>query len=403
MKFKAYYESQTNYLPPETTKKVERAIRRLGGKVWVVGGAVRDAINPESPPSKDVDLVVTNLPIKDPDRALEAIVAALRPIAKHVDVVGQSFGVVNAVVDGEDLDIALPREKETKTGDRHKDFTVQLDPTASIEDDLARRDLTINAMASSLDGSTIIDPFGGQKDIHNKIIRAVGNPIARFSEDPLRMLRAIQFASRFGFTIDDETLEAIKKNAHTLEGEAGERFMGELQKGLSKGKADSSVMADLLQSTGVGKWFGEDFDPINITYDGPDGLPVKIVALFFNGGDMNKAKIPTELQDYVRLARDFAGPTLPFEYVGKHKDKVDTIANFFKAASNEKLASKASKATNVAVTPKDLAISGQDLMNAGLKGKQIGEIMREMLQLIWLGKLENTPEGLSEFVKSKIA
>ena len=145
---------------------------------------------PDTPPSKDVDFLIRGLTLKN-------IADALAPLGK-VSEVGQAFGVVTATIDGEEFDFAIPRTSETKTGDKHTDFEVVTDPSASVESDLGRRDFTINAIAKD-SGGRIIDLFGGLEDLQNKVIRAVGDPDSRFKEDPLRMLRAIQFAARFGF------------------------------------------------------------------------------------------------------------------------------------------------------------------------------------------------------------
>ena len=397
MKFSNFYESKQGFLPPQTASKLFKAIESIGGKLWVVGGAVRDFINPDSPPSKDVDLIVTNLPTKDPDKALKAIVRALQPISQKVGIHGESFGVIKAIVDGEDLDIALPREKETKTGEGHADFEVKLDPSASVEDDLARRDFTINAIASSLDGKTVVDPFGGRKDLQNKVIKAVGNASDRFGEDPLRMIRAIQFSARFGFQIHPDTFQAMRVNSGKINTIAGERVLEELKKGLTKGKADMRVLIDGFMKSGLGEeFFGNDFDPIAID---SDSFEARFIGLFFNGGDLEKAKPTNEMKDYILLTRLFATPKLPYEFIGNHKNKLDVIHEFFYYAGMDKEKQKVDKAIHTAVTPKDLVLSGQDFMEMGFKGKEIGEIQKKLLEQIWIGRVENTVDSIAQFIK----
>ena len=260
---------------PVTIKKIQDTISQAGGESYITGGAVRDALMPDVPESKDVDFIVTGLP-------LDKIAQVLSPMGK-VNQVGASFGVVIANIDGEDFDIAIPRAGETKTGDGHGDFEVQLDHTAPVESDLQRRDFTMNAMAKDSDGN-IIDKFGGQEDIKNKIIRAVGNPEERFKEDPLRMLRALQFAVRFGFEIEPKTAEAIKKLAGSFKTISEERILGEFKKAWAKGKADPNHLIKLLQELGVGKvLFGEDFNPIpvQIKSSSPDDKVVGNFISFF--------------------------------------------------------------------------------------------------------------------------
>ena len=217
---------------PATIEKIEAALEQGGGESYIVGGAVRDELLPDTPPSKDVDFLVRGLSLSD-------IVSILSPLGK-VKEVGQAFGVVTATIDGEEFDFAIPRTSETKTGEKHTEFDVETDPNAPVESDLGRRDFTINALAKDSEGN-IIDLFGGQEDLKNKIIRTVGDPNERFKEDPLRMFRAIQFATRFGFTIEPETLDAIKKNVGDIGSVAGERLFMELAKAWTKGSHNAGI------------------------------------------------------------------------------------------------------------------------------------------------------------------
>ena len=207
----------------DTLHKIQKTIEDAGGEIFVVGGPVRDKVLGKTP--KDIDFLVRKL-------TLEQIAAAIRTIGK-ADEVGKAFGVVKGTVDGDVYDFAIPRTKEVKTGDSHTDFAVQTDPNASVEDDMKRRDFTWNSMAMRLrdfiagDMHAVIDPNGGMQDLKNKVLRAVGDPAARFGEDPLRMLRAIQFATRMGFDIEGETLVAIQTLKGKLKSVSGERFLEE--------------------------------------------------------------------------------------------------------------------------------------------------------------------------------
>jgi len=172
---------------------------------YVTGGTLRDYMM-GNPKSNDVDLTIGS-PID--------VVAALingTPFLKSIVEVGKSFGVIRIVLkDGLKVDIAQFRAETYEEGSR-KPTSVTLVKT--IEEDLARRDFTINSMAARYEGSgefSLIDPYNGLGDINNKVIRAVGNPLERFKEDPLRIMRAIRFAVRFKFTIAEGTLGAIKK------------------------------------------------------------------------------------------------------------------------------------------------------------------------------------------------
>ncbi len=186
--------------------------------IYLVGGAVRDAVlNRES---KDYDFVVTGVPAEELQRFLGQI--------GLVNFVGRVFGVLKFVPDAaydqikvqglEPFDIALPRTEVPAGTGGYRDVEVQSDHTMRIEDDLGRRDFTVNAMAVKLvvaGGHVVVeelvDPFGGLKDIETKLIRAVGVPEDRFQEDYTRMLRALRLAVQLGFKIESATQDAIEK------------------------------------------------------------------------------------------------------------------------------------------------------------------------------------------------
>ncbi|MGH8004504.1 MAG: CCA tRNA nucleotidyltransferase, partial [Limisphaerales bacterium] len=147
----------------------------------------------------------------------------------YVDLVGRFFGVIKFTdkETGVTFDISLPR-KEKSTGVGHKDFEVDFDPLLPVETDLGRRDFTINAMALEVAAQKLIDPFSGVADLKAKLIRQVF-PQA-FEEDPLRMLRAVQFASRFNFEIESKTWEHLCTSVKSIETVAAERIAEELNK-----------------------------------------------------------------------------------------------------------------------------------------------------------------------------
>jgi len=172
-----------------------------------------------------------------------------------VDLVGKSFGVIKFIPfkkfsedkEPKTFDIALPR-KEYSTGAGHKDFKVDFDHNLKVEDDLYRRDFTINALAYDLHTKKLIDPLKGKKDIKNRLIRMT-NPDS-FKDDPLRMLRGIQFAARFEFGIEKETYESLCKNAKLINTISAERIQEELNKLLTKAKYPSTGFR-LMHKTGL--------------------------------------------------------------------------------------------------------------------------------------------------------
>ena len=177
-----------------------------GAELYVVGGTVRDALLGRSD-NKDYDLVARGVPAD----ALEKFLKKLG----RVDLVGKRFGVWKFLPKDAALshaiDVALPRTEHSFNEGGYRDVSVASDPSLPIEQDLARRDFTVNAMAFRLvPRLALIDPFNGRKDLRAKIIRTVGNPAERFKEDYSRMLRAIRFTCQLGFALDEETKLAIR-------------------------------------------------------------------------------------------------------------------------------------------------------------------------------------------------
>ena len=215
------------------------------GNIFEVGGCVRDAIMGIGKDEKDKDYLVTNI-------TFDQLVAILKKFG-HVDLVGKSFGVIKFTTspngDGRSYtyDIALPR-KEYSTGSGHRDFQVDFDHTLPIEKDLERRDFTVNAIARNLKTDQLIDPFGGQDDIKRGVIRMLRADT--FHDDPLRMLRAVQFASRFDFEIEPQTYRAICDNVELIETISPERIAEELNKLLEKAPRPSSGIR-LMKETGL--------------------------------------------------------------------------------------------------------------------------------------------------------
>jgi len=213
--------------------------------VLLVGGYVRDKLlNIES---KDVDIEVYGM-------NYDRIVRVLRDAGYRPGVVGRQFGVVN--VDNV-LDLSVPR-RENKIGKGHRGFNVEPDPTMTPREAAARRDFTMNSMAMRRDG-TILDYHGGREDLHNRILRKVSGA---FKEDPLRVLRGMQFAARLpvrpdlgrGATMDDDTVQACREMVGEYDTLAVERIWGEWKKLLLEGRRISDGLALLKDTWWLGKY-----------------------------------------------------------------------------------------------------------------------------------------------------
>ncbi len=220
---------------------VEAVLER--GRIYEVGGAVRDRLLYHRPSAYDRDYVVTGIEYDDLSRILR----------RHgqVNLVGRSFGVIKFTqpIDGKPhtFDITLPRT-EHSTGAGHRDFEVTYDASLSIEADLVRRDFTVNAMAYELGDDVLIDPLDGQADLRNKTLRMVYPE--SFRDDPLRMMRAIQFAARFDFTIEPQTFAAMQEQAPLITTVSAERIADEFRKLMERAEKPS-IGLRLMERSGL--------------------------------------------------------------------------------------------------------------------------------------------------------
>ncbi|MDO4401029.1 MAG: HD domain-containing protein [Coriobacteriia bacterium] len=191
-------------------------LEQAGFEAWCVGGFVRDAFRGAA--VHDLD-IATNAPWRESARVL-------RDGACSVHETGTAFGTITAVVDGNAIEVTTFRSDGTYRDARHPDSVTFVE---AIEDDLARRDFTVNAMAYHPTRG-LRDPFGGKRDLEAGLIRAVGEPEKRFREDALRILRGIRFASQLGFKIEDATLQAMHANAASLRAISAERVFTEIDR-----------------------------------------------------------------------------------------------------------------------------------------------------------------------------
>lgn len=384
MRFKSFYLTE-NY-SKESTEKILSKIKENGGKLYTVGGAIRDEIMGIKP--KDIDFLVTGIPLSN----LSDILSELG----KVNEVGKSFGIVKAVIDGEEYDFAIPRT-EKSTGPGHKDQVTKSDHTLSVEDDISRRDFSVNAIAKDVETGKYIDPYHGISDIKKKIIRAVGDPDKRFEEDPLRILRAIQFAVRFNFDIEEKTKKSILKNIDTLEHLPAERFLEEFKKAIEKSIDSNNIkFLNLLLETGIGKLlFGEEFDPIEIH---SKNFMVNMIAMFINGGNYKKLKLPNEEVAIIELAKKLNSDVKdPWNVVKDKKEYVKIIQEFMKLTKNKNL-KLVDKILEYPMTLKELDVAGEDLIESGVKNIEIGKVVKNILEQIWNDKLKNKKDDILKFV-----
>ncbi|MCR5606148.1 MAG: HD domain-containing protein [Treponema sp.] len=281
---------------PAVLQKMNAIFVQHGYEAYLVGGAVRDTLLGKK--ASDLDIATNATPEQ------------VMTIFHKVIPTGIAHGTVTIHFMGEEIETTTFRTESDYSDGRHPDKVAY---AATIEEDLSRRDFTMNAIAASLKDGAIVDPFNGQDDIKRKYIRTVGNPLERFSEDGLRPIRALRFASQLNFTIDDNTFKAIEDNSirDKIKNISIERFRDEFVKILSSKKP--SVGLALLEQTGIMDIFipelkacrnciqsdvrgFHEFDVANHLFYSCDGAPreklnVRLAALFHDVGKPDVKRI----------------------------------------------------------------------------------------------------------------
>ena len=340
---------------PSDIKKIYKAFRKSGKQLYVVGGAVRDAILGKSP--KDFDLATD----AKPD---EVIKIAKDNGMKAIDVGGKSFGVVE--VNGHEV---ATFRKDIGKGRRPSavDYT-------DIKGDVMRRDLTINALFYDIGRGNIVDLVGGIADLKKKKIRTVGKPEERFDEDPLRKLRAVRFAGSVHGRMSKDTWDALKKNPD-ISGVSSERIRDEFIKGVTKAKNVPNYFK-MLKTLGM---FKQIFPGLSILHRNIKTNDYKLQIAYMlhtNGADKVKARLNslkyTNQEGYdIWFLITISNPS-------KIIDKIPTIKNLQK---NVKLNSSQIKQwakmhgdnTILKIWNWKISTTAKDAISKGLKGKEIGD------------------------------
>jgi tRNA nucleotidyltransferase (CCA-adding enzyme) len=281
---------------PEKVIALSEAIHDAGGRALLVGGCVRDTLMGAQP--KDWDLEVYNL---DAAR-LREILDQFGP----VNVVGEAFTVYKL---GHHLDVSIPR-RERKSGRGHKAFVIEGDPSMTVAEATQRRDFTINAILQDPLTSELLDPYNGRRDIDQRVLRAVSKDT--FAEDSLRVLRAAQFAARFEFDIEPNTVELCR--AIDLSDLPAERIWGEIEKLLLRALRPSIGLEWLRRLGVVEKLFPEIQSLIDVPQDPewhPEGDVFVHTKLVIDGARKLIDDLPYPRQVTVMLAalaHDFGKP-----------------------------------------------------------------------------------------------
>ena len=218
--------------PRELADFICNTLLQHGQQAFLVGGCVRDLVLGRDPADFDV---TTDAP---PDRVMQLFPGSI--------AVGAQFGVVVVTREDRKVEVATFRQDIAYSDGRHPDQVVY---ATKPEDDVSRRDFTINGLLMRHDSGEVLDFVGGLADLQARLIRAIGDPGRRFTEDKLRMLRAVRFAARFGYEIEPATFDAIQKHAREIHAVSAERVHEELDKLLTEGAARRGF--ELLEQSGL--------------------------------------------------------------------------------------------------------------------------------------------------------
>ena len=365
-----------------------------GENAYVVGGSLRDMLLSKTP--HDFDLASS----AEPQRACE-IFSDMRVIKT-----GLAHGTVTVLSSGQPIELTTFRV-DGEYHDMRRPDSVSF--TRRIEDDLSRRDFTVNAMAYN-EREGLIDLFDGKNDLKNKIIRTVGDPYARFSEDALRIMRAFRFSAQLGFQIEEKTLEAAGALADKLTLIAKERIFSELVRLLCSPYPEKPLKQ--MRSCGVLSHIFKDYTPtdraIKLLCDAENDEITRL-ALFFSDTDGRSARSELSLLKASGRQRSAASivDAAKQSYISR-KDMASLRASLSLDADIAlRLSVLLGNSTTDALallndtTPysiSQLAIGGEDLISLGYSGREIGKTLSHLLDEVIKDPTLNTRERLLELV-----
>lgn len=409
---------------PRAVVRIARRLEEAGFETWAVGGCVRDAL--AGRPAGDWDLTTRARP------------GQVRRLFRRTVPIGIEHGTVGVLSGDGTLYEVTTFRRDAETDGRHAVVAF----ADRVEDDLARRDFTINAIAWHPLREELLDPFGGRSDLESGILRAVGEPARRFAEDHLRVLRALRFAGLFGLRIEPATWEALRADVAHLERLSAERVREELLKVLEADPAPSAVLRAYRESGALAVLYpelqalpgdGSAWRGILATADRlPRGRPLLRLAALLRPLSREAAatlllRLRLSNAQVDELALRAAAPPLPapdapdeayrrwLAEVGAERlagvSRIE-LAEARSGASGRDARevaaawrrARAVRSARPPLTVADLELDGRDLIRLGLKpGPRFGILLDALLDWVLEDPARNEPERLSEHVMALAA
>jgi len=371
---------------PDDLSPIADAFDAAGEELYIVGGAVRDSLLGKTP--KDYDLVTG----AEPDRVIDIV---SQDPTHRIDLTGKSFGVVRVKTSGgEEYEIATFRRD---IGEGRRPDLVEF---TTIEDDVNRRDLTINALFYDLATGEVVDYVGGIADVENGVVRAVGDPTQRFREDKLRILRAVRFAARLNSDLDPGTVNAIKHD-NDLSGVSPERIRDEFAKAVASAQ-DGQHLLSMMDDLNL---WSQVFPGLQINPQAPisKNFEVQVTFLLTENDIKDVTRVLRSMKyssieiDTIQFLLDFSNivpasaPRMKKEFRRLRLDPRNVQEFASKIGLPERMV-----LGFLRFVQQPQIIKSQDLMAQGLKGPQIGQAINTAETEAFRKMTENT---LRKYIK----
>lgn len=370
---------------PKYVAEVIERLEKNGFEAYIVGGSVRDTLMNRAP--NDYDVATSALP----DEILN-IFDDMKTIPT-----GIKHGTVTVISEGNPIEITTFRiDGEYKDSRRPESVSF----TARIEEDLSRRDFTVNAMAYSKKRG-LVDPFSGKEDISKRTIRAVGDPEKRFSEDALRIMRAFRFSAQLGFDIDSDTLSAAAVSRDELSQIARERISAEFLKLISSEYAETTLK--IMRNAGFMSFVFKEYLPSNelisaACANAPCSERIRLALLLSQATDEQKESILGDLRLSTKLSSNILSISKKCashlcgddasarRFIGGCGELLDDVLSAAAALGNlDKEFEKRIRdnlAKKICTKTSELEVNGSDLVRLGISGHAVGETLGKLLDRV---------------------